>query len=61
MTLLRSLQERVAIRLTPLRLKLEEWANKPWYDHPFGPKPSGTANKYQKLAEQVQMQNYPEI
>ena len=61
MTLLRSLQERVAIRLTPLRLKLEEWANKPWYDHSFGSKPSGTANKYQKLAEQVQMQNYPEI
>jgi len=61
MSWLRPWQSRLAVRLTPVRRYLEDWANLPWYDQPFGSSPQGSAEQYLSLAEKVQQQQYPEI
>ena len=61
MSWLRPWQSRLAVRLTPVRRYLEDWANLPWYDQPFGSSPQGSAEHYLSLAEEVQRQQYPEI
>ena len=61
MSWLRSWQRRLAVRLTPVRYYLEDWANLPWYDQPFCSSPQGSAEQYLSLAQEVQQEEYPEI
>ena len=61
MSWLRPWQSRLAVRLTPVRRYFENWANLPWYHHPFCSSPQGSVEQYLSLAEEVQRQQYPEI
>lgn len=61
MRMFRSIRNRLATRLTPLLHWMERWANKRWFDYPFGSQPHASKEEYLRLFKEVSKKEYEEI
>ena len=61
MRMFRSIRNRLATRLTPLLHWMERWANKRWFDYPFGSQPHASKEEYLRLFKEVSKKEYEEM